>query len=162
MRLLLFIAALLPAPAVAKADRELIIDMHLHSRAADYAVANPPPMCTPFEVMPRSDNSNGVYAGMTFARPPCSNPIIPATTDEQVMRDTITAMERLNIIGVVSGEPEMVSIWAEAAPTRIIKAVDYRLPGTLGSDHVGARSINQLRALHAQSKLRVIGEIMAQ
>ena len=159
MRLLLLITALLPVPAWAKADREPIIDMHLHARAADYAGANPPPMCTPFEVMPRSDSSKGVYEGMTFDRPPCSNPIHPATTNEQVMRDTIAAMERLNIIGVVSGEPEMVGMWAEAAPMRIIKAVDYRLPGTRGSDHVGVRSIDQLRALYAQGKLRVIGEL---
>ncbi len=162
MRLLLLTAALLPICAFAKSDREPIIDMHLHARAADYAGANPPPMCAPFDVMPRSDNSKGVYEGMTFDRPPCANPIHPATTDEQVMRDTIAAMKRLNIIGVVSGEPEVVSRWAEAAPMRIIKAVDYRLPGTKGSDHVGVRSIDQLRALHAQGKLRIIGEIMAQ
>jgi hypothetical protein len=162
MRLLLLTAALLPISAFAKSDREPIIDMHLHARAANYAGENPPPMCTPFEIMPRSDNSKGVYEGMTFDRPPCTNPVHPATTNEQVMPDTIAAMERLNIYGMVSGEPEMVGLWAEAAPTRIMKASDYRLPGTRGSDHVGVRSIDELRALHAQGGLRVIGEIMAQ
>jgi len=71
-------------------------------------------------------------------------------------------MERLNIYGVVSGEPDMVGRWAAASPRRIIPATDYRLPGTEGVRHVGARSIADLRALHARGQLTVIGEVMAQ
>ena len=119
-------------------------------------------MCTPFEIMPRSDGSAGVYEGMTFDAPPCPSPVKPATTDDQIMRDTITAMERFNIYGVISGEPQMVGRWAEMAPTRVIRAVDYRLPGTPGSHHVDVRSIADLHTLHSQGKLQVIGEIMAQ
>lgn len=162
MRQLLFMAILLPVPAYPQQAPEPIIDMHLHARAADYSGQNPPPMCAPFEIMPRSDNSAGVYEGMSFDTAPCPDPIQPAATDDQVMRDTIAAMERFNIYGVVSGEPQMVGRWAQAAPKRIIEAVDYRLPGTSGSNHVGVRSIADLRNLHSQGKLQVIGEIMAQ
>jgi len=55
-----------------------------------------------------------------------------------------------------------MAIWQAAAPDRILPAVDYRLPGTPGQRHVGVRSIEDLRRLHAQGRLRVIGEIMAQ
>lgn len=150
------------ASAHAQEVREPIIDMHLHVRAADYAGENPPPMCAPFQVMPRSDNRDGIYEGMTFDRQPCESPIPAAASDEQVMRDTLAAMERFNIYGVVSGEPAPLARWIEAAPQRIIPAVDYRLPGTRGSRHVEARSLDDLRRLHAQGRLRVIGEIMSQ
>lgn len=149
-------------PTVASAQRAPILDMHLHVRAAGYAGENPPPMCAPFEVMPRSDNKQGVYEGMTFNRQPCAAPIPAAPTDERVMRDTLDAMERFNIFGVVSGEPEAVARWMAVAPRRIIPAVDYRLAGTPGGRHVGSRSLDDLRRLHREGRLRVIGEIMAQ
>lgn len=161
-RWLLALVVVSTSPAHAREDREPIIDMHLHVRAASYAGENPPPMCAPFEVMPRSDNWEGIYEGMTFNRQPCEKPIPAAASDEQVMRDTLAAMDKFNIYGVVSGEPEPLARWMTAAPQRIIPAVDYRLPGTRGSRHVQARSLDDLRRLHAQGRLRVIGEIMAQ
>lgn len=149
------------APAVAQSPPP-IIDMHLHVRAARYSGDNPPSMCAPFAVMPRSDNRVGVYEGMAFNQEPCSNPIAASSTDEQVMRETLAAMERFNIFGVVSGEPEALAPWMAVAPGRIMPAVDYRLPGTPGQPHVGSRTIDELRTLHRQGRLHVIGEIMAQ
>ena len=154
--------ALLLLPAIAPAQRPPIIDMHLHARAAGYAGPNPPPMCGPFEIMPRSDPAQGIYEGMAMNRAPCTDPIPAASSDEAVLRDTIAAMERLNIYGVVSGEPERMAVWMAAAPDRIMPAVDYRLPGTPGSRHVGVRTLDELRRLHAEGRLTVIGEIMAQ
>ena len=78
------------------------------------------------------------------------------------MRESIAAMERFNIYGVVSGEPELMETWIAAAPSRIIPAVDFRLPGTPGARHVAARTTAELRQLHARGRLRVLGEIMAQ
>jgi predicted TIM-barrel fold metal-dependent hydrolase len=161
-RWLFALVAVGATPSQAQEVLEPIIDMHLHARAAAYAGENPPPMCAPFDVMPRSDNREGIYEGMTFHRQPCEKPIPPASGDEQVMRDTLAAMEKFNIYGVVSGEPEPLARWLTAAPGRIIPAVDYRLPGTSGSRHVQARTLEDLRRLHAQGRLRVIGEIMAQ
>lgn len=67
------------------------------------------PMCARFVVMPRSNPKQSVAAGIAFdVEPPCENPIPAATTDEQVMRDTIAVMEKHNIIGMVSGEPELM------------------------------------------------------
>jgi uncharacterized protein len=139
-----------------------ILDMHLHARPAKYAGANPPPMCAPFEMMPRSDPKQGIYEGLTFDGPPCDRPIPAAGTDEQVMQETIALMQRFNIFGVVSGEPKLMRTWVAAEPRRIIPAIDYRLPGTRGHRHVAPRSIADLRRLHAEGLLKVIGEIMAQ
>lgn len=161
-RWLFALIVVITASAHAQEAREPIIDMHLHVRAAGYAGENPPPMCAPFEVMPRSDNRDGIYEGLTFNGQPCERPIPAASSDEQVMHDTLAAMDRFNMYGVVSGEPAPLARWIAAAPHRIIPAVDYRLPGTRGSRHVQARTLDELRRLHAQGKLRVIGEIMAQ
>lgn len=51
--------------AQAQDGREPIIDMHLHIRSAAYAGENPPPMCAPFAVMPRSDNRDSIYQGIS-------------------------------------------------------------------------------------------------
>jgi predicted TIM-barrel fold metal-dependent hydrolase len=94
--------------------------------------------------------------------PPCEKPIPAASTDEQVMRETIGLLERHNIFGMVSGEPELIRLWRAAAPQRIIPGIDFRLPGTPCCRHVKAKSLAQLRALHARGDFKVLGEIMAQ
>src|SRR3990170_6693793 len=166
MRLGLTIGSLALASASAAQAQGVgkpIIDMHLHARKAAYAGANPPPLCAPFTVMPRSDPKDGPAAGLEFAvDPPCANPIFPERTDEAVMNRTIEAMERFNIIGMISGEPELMAKWRAAAPERIIPGLDFRLPGTPGQAHVGARSPVEIRALHAQGRVAVLGEMMAQ
>lgn len=149
--------------SAAAAERLPIIDMHLHARQAKYSGDDPMPICAPFLVMPRADPKNGPAAGMAMnIDPPCEKPIPAASTDDKVMRDTITLLERHNIIGMVSGEPELMRVWRAAAPRRIISGIDFRLAGTPCCRHVKARSVAQLRALHAQGELKVLGEIMAQ
>lgn len=140
-----------------------ILDMHMHARRAAYIGNDPPPLCAPFTVMPRSNPKDGPAAGLEFAvDPPCAKPIFPERTDEAVMNRTIEAMEKFNIFGMVSGEPELIAKWSAAAPDRIIPGLDFRLPGTAGHAHVSARSPAEIRALHAQGRVAVLGEIMAQ
>jgi uncharacterized protein len=140
-----------------------IIDMHMHARHADYMGPNPPPMCAPFLTMPRNDPALPPGAGMTFERmPPCDAPIPAATTDDQVMRDTLAVMERRNIIAMVSGEPDLMSVWRAAAPDRIIPGLDLRLGADAGTAHVGARSPSQVRELLSAGGFRILGEVMAQ
>lgn len=138
-----------------------IIDMHLHARKADYIGPDPPPMCTPFEIMPRWDPAQPIDEGMTFHKLPCSKPIPAAHSDEQVMQDTLAVMNKRNIIGMVSGEPEMMAIWKAAAPNRIIVGSDLRISAT-SNPHVAIRTPDELRALHARGLLQVLGEVMAQ
>jgi hypothetical protein len=131
MKSLLAVALLLVTSTLAGAEeRPPIIDMHLHARRANYAGPDPMPMCAPFVVMPRSDPKESVAGGMAFnVNPPCENPIPAATTDEQVMRETIAVMEKHNIIGMVSGEPELMKTWRAAAPERIIPGSTCGSPG---------------------------------
>jgi predicted TIM-barrel fold metal-dependent hydrolase len=150
------------ATCASAADRPPILDVHLHARRAGYAGSNPPPLCAPFEAMPLSDPKAGVYEGMTFARAPCARPIPAATTDEQVLRETVAVMRKRNVVGVVTGEPDQMASWVAAAPERIIPGIDLRLAGTNGASHVAARSIDELRALHARGAFQVLGEVMAQ
>ena len=164
MKIAMGLAALASASTVhAQGAGKPIIDMHMHARKAAYVGANPPPLCAPFTVMPRSDPKNGPAAGLAFGvDPPCANPIFPERTDEAVMNRTIEAMERFNIIGMISGEPELMAKWRAAAPKRIIPGLDFRLPGTPGHAHVAARSPAEIRALHARGQVALFGEIMAQ
>ena len=90
MKLPFIFALLLVTPTLARAEeRPPIIDMHLHARRANYIGPDPMPMCAPFVVMPRSDPKESVRDLAFNVDPPCENPIPAATTDEQVMRDTI-------------------------------------------------------------------------
>lgn len=138
-----------------------IIDMHLHARHANYAGANPPPMCAPFAVMPRSDAADP--SDLAFAiDPPCENPILPATTDDAVMRQTIAVMERRNIIGMVSGEPDLMAMWRAAAPDRIIPGLDLRIGADWSNPHVDSRTPEEVRVLFERGDFQVLGEVMAQ
>jgi len=163
MRVAAIAAALLLASGapIARA-RPPIIDMHLHARQAGYSGADPPPMCTPFAVMPRRDPSVEKDGGFAFNEPPCANPIPAASTDEEVMRETIAAMERRNIIGMVSGEPALMAAWVKAAPGRIIPGLDLRVGVDGSQKHVRPRTPEQVRALYREGAFKVLGEIMAQ
>lgn len=159
-----FLFALLIGPLPAAAQPPLpIIDMHLHARHADYAGPNPPPMCTPFPMMPRWDPSQPGDAGLTFnAMPPCEHPIFPATSDKQVLEETIAVMKRRNIIGMVSGEPELMATWKAAAPERIIVGLDLRIGADGAQSHVAVRAPKDVRDLYAKGAFQVLGEVMAQ
>lgn len=87
--------------------------------------------------------------------PPCPNPIWSPPTDDAVMEQTITVLEQRNIIGVLSGPPERVLRWSEAAPARFIPGV-YVEPGRDGV------SLDSLRRLYETGRLAVLGEVSSQ
>lgn len=62
-------------------------------------------------------------------------------TDEEMMTQTIEIMERWNVLGVLSGAPDRVAEWMEAAPGRCFPAF---FPGIASGD----RSVDTLRTLH--------------
>lgn len=143
--------------------RDPILDMHLHVRRADYLGPHPPPMCTPFKVMPRWDPTQLPESALAFAvDPPCAAPVMAAATDAQVMADTLAVMERRNIIGMVSGEPDQVAAWKAASPKRIIARLDLRLGIDGAQSHVATRTPAEVRALFEQGTFQVLGEVMAQ
>lgn len=136
-----------------------VLDMHMHAQAAD--AQGPPPlaMCTPLgDPLPAWDpiRPYGQVFMAMFKKPACSDPIWSPETDDEVRTRTIQVMERNNVYGLLSGEPERVASWMRAAPGRFLPAT---YPGT-GAD--AAEAVKRLRALHEDGRLAAIAEIGAQ
>lgn len=160
----LLVILLLAATATTRVQqtRLPVIDMHLHARHADYLGPNPPPMCAPFAVMPRWDNRGPIDEGLAFQGPPCEAPIPAAATDALLLSETLDAMRRYNVIGMVSGQPELTARWKAAAPDRVIVGLDLRIGVDGAQRHVAARTPDEVRALYASGSFAVLGEVMAQ
>jgi len=130
-------------PCAATQARAPIIDMHLHARKGDYQGAELPQLCVPVET-------------------PCRHPLVAVANANQFMRDTLAVMEKRNIIGMVSGEPDTMAAWKAAAPNRVIVGSDLRILQGSADGRLKARTPDELRALHAKGLLDVLGEVMAQ
>jgi uncharacterized protein len=140
-------------------ERLPIIDMHLHAMPAD--AQGPPPlaMCTPMEFPAWDQNRPYGEAFISiFKAPQCPDPVWSPETDEELMNQTLEVMERLNIVGVLSGnEPDRIATWIAEAPDRFI-------PGfVLEFNETGAVfPVDSLRSLHSEGRLAVLGEVINQ
>jgi uncharacterized protein len=143
------------AGAAQAQDRLPILDMHLHALPADWE--GPPPLATCPAIFPfflpwdPSEPYQGMFVAM-HREPPCDDPVWSPMTDEDVMVQTIEIMERWNVFGILSGTPDRVDDWMEAAPGRFLPAF---FPG-IGSD---GESVDTLRALHARGRLAALAEV---
>ncbi len=130
-----------------------IIDMHLHA----FAMEELPPG-TPFcpgdqqvlfpPIDPREE--------FDFAKlMTCEHPLFASADDAALMRESIAALRKHNVRRAVTGGPvELVADWHRAAPDMILPGVAF-----------GARkekSIDELRLLHANGQLAVLGEVVIQ
>lgn len=153
----IWIAAALAALAMPAAAAPLpVIDMHLHASPANAVGPPPVAICTPFEEMPVWDQRRGF--GDIFAerlkKPPCADPVWSPATDAAVMRETIAAMERRNVYGVLSGTPARVAAWRKAAPGRFWSGLSFGLGGN--------QSVGQLAELRRNGQLDVFAEVITQ
>lgn len=131
-RATIFVFLLLSGSASAsEPERPPIIDVHLHAHAADrFGAAGPP---NPVSGTPSS-----------------------ATTDDALLKATLDAMQRHNIVsGVASSARDDVERWRRAAPERIIGGaqIDVGLP---------LPDRQQLRKDIVAGRIGMIGEIGAQ
>lgn len=144
---------MLATSAVALAgERPPIIDMHLHAHAlADYGGG--PSVCMNDEPMefhaPAVDQPITVEAVMV-----CAHPVKAAASDDALMRESLAALERHNIIAITSGPLETVTRWRDEQPNRIVPAISF-LAGE-------QRTPEELAALHRAGKFRYFAEIGAQ
>jgi predicted TIM-barrel fold metal-dependent hydrolase len=129
-------------PCAATQARPPIIDMHLHARKGDYR-GELPQLCVPVATS-------------------CRHPLVAVANASQFMHDTLAVMEKRNIIGMVSGEPDTMTVWKAAAADRVIVGSDLRLLQGSADGRLKARRPDELRALHANGLLDVLGEVMAQ
>jgi len=147
-------------------QRRLIIDMHLHAlRVAELGVGVGP---TPTVC---SSNENTVWYGWDPRKPftiegsghSCAGAKLAApTTDEDLMRQTLAALQHYNIRAVTSGESgdlEQVSKWRAAVSDRIIPAASFLQPGRDPRGRPLYRPISELRRLVAEGKIAVFAEV---
>ncbi|MEX2374026.1 MAG: amidohydrolase family protein [Dehalococcoidia bacterium] len=136
-------------------ERSPIIDMHLHAVSA--TSQGPPPlgMCTHPEVALSWDPAipYGSFFLEFMRNPPCDDPVWSPRTDEELMVETLEVMERLNVIGVVSGPVERVAAWRATAVERLIPGLLFNV----------ARDTmitpDSIRRLVETGELEVLGEI---
>lgn len=140
-------------------ERPSILDVHLHALPAD--AQGPPPlaMCTPLVDLPAWDQRGPwgeQFIGMS-KQPTCDDPVWSPETDAEVMTRTLAVMERLNVIGVVSGTRPFVERWVDAAPDRMIPGLVFNV-----ANPATRLSVDSLRGLHAAGALAVLGEVTNQ
>ena len=145
-------------PATTQVTRPPVIDMHLHAMRADEQGPPPLGMCTPIPEFPAWDPKQQ-YAEVfmaIFKKPACPDPVWSPSTDNELRDATIAAARRWHITGVLSGPPDRVDAWTQAAPGTF-------LPGyALDIGERGGPSLTELRTRHADGRLRVLAEVGTQ
>lgn len=156
-----WIAILLLLPALAfwpasgrGGTRGPVVDMHLH------AIEASPPwgLCIPWltQLPPRDPRQDWQAAFMeAMSKPSCADPIWSSGDTDTTMRETIAELERLDIVGVLSGPVDLVRKWHAAAPDRFIPSVQFKI----GRDDI---SPDAMRELFTNGGFAVLGEISNQ
>ena len=118
-----------------------IIDMHLHAYPADANGPAPTAICVSFAADLKYDPATPwpVALGGLTKNPPCETPIWGPGTDDDVREQTIAAMRKLNITGVLSGKPEQVAAWQREAPGLFVAGREL----SLKRDDVSAAQLEQ-------------------
>ncbi len=130
-----------------------IIDMHLHAFPANWFGKPGASLCA----NNRGKNFLGIdpRASVTPEQlESCPARLVGPPTDEQLMRESLAALERYNIRAVASGPLEVVKKWRAAAPERIIPALFFGLSNKVSPD--------SLRESFRKGEFAVLGETMTQ
>lgn len=161
MRISWTILALMPT-LQASAQRPLpVIDMHLHASTADEN--GPPPLALCMSLLEHIDHVRDPRTPWpeTFMgfqkKPACRDPVWSPITDDALMKETIAALERRNVIGVLSGPPERVQRWMQAAPGRFIAGFQFQF----GRDE-DSLTPDSLRRLYSAGRFAVLAEVSNQ
>ncbi len=145
----------LAAPAMAQdapKQRPPIIDMHLHALPAKGWPGGPSLICPGMDF--------AAYDPKTKWDPDhvwesCPNPLFPAATDEDLLRETLATMDRYNVVlAATSGPLEHVRRYRQAAPNRIMPGSNT-LVANLGTP-------DSLRELIRKGEIAILGEIAPQ
>jgi predicted TIM-barrel fold metal-dependent hydrolase len=123
-------------------QRQPIIDMHMHARM----------------------NNTRLADGTAMPRPciplPCTGQPAVFTGEGAILRGTLEAMERYNIVlGVLSGAPADVDHWVQAAPGRFLPSTGI-FEGILTGSIL--RNIEELRREFTSGRFKAMGEIGTQ
>ena len=146
-------ATALGFPTSASASDGPVIDMHVHAYGLDVPPGAPAcPGDQPVPVAPVDPREDYDLAALGA----CAHPLIAAKDDEDLMRGTIAALREHDVRhAMTEGSPERVVQWRSLAPDLILPGVGFAKPG-------GDLSIDELRRLHADGRLAVLGEVYIQ
>lgn len=151
------LAALGSASPASAAEPLPIIDMHLHALHADDQGPPPVVVCAPYDDMPVRDSrldAEASAAAIFKAPPTCAHPLWSARTDDELRKGSLGELRRLNVTAVTSGPADVVERWRKEAPDRIIPGIMF--------DVTHPPSLEELRRLHAEGRLAVLGELSPQ
>ena len=158
IRILALSATLLfPSGLIGQERSYPVIDVHLHALPADFFAPPPLSMCAPFEGwIAREARTPSLewWRGLR-ANPPCADPILSPATDDELMRRTLDELERLNVVGVLSGPLPVVEKWRMASGERLL------LPGLMFSV-VDGMPPERFRELVESGRVAVLGEVLNQ
>jgi hypothetical protein len=166
-KLVVLLFTLIVSNALVSAQKRLpIIDMHMHARKADQYGPPPVPMCAPVERMPLWNQTESWEESLGKSQI-CKNPVWSPKTDEEVMNQTIAVMKKHNIIGMLSGKPDLVKKWMDASRGRFIPGLDFRLDRatvtpTGDADKNKPMSPDEMRAFYKSGGFSVLGEVLNQ
>jgi predicted TIM-barrel fold metal-dependent hydrolase len=133
-----------------------IIDMHAHAVAADHH--GPPPQgfrlreLTHLVHDPAAPWSD---AFRSWFKEDAPHQVLSPGTDDELRDETIAVLHRRNIFAVTSGYLRYVDDWRQKAPDRII-------PGAVLDVADPDFTPEELRALHAEGRVEVLGEVFSQ
>lgn len=130
-----------------------IIDFHAHALSAD--AQGPPPLGFQMGNASRIIHEPQLSWPETFAawfREGDDRTVWSPTTDEELRQQTIAVFEKRNIFAVTSGPIDLVDTWRSFAPGRII-------PGAALNVGQPAFSPDDLRRMHAEGRVEILGEV---
>lgn len=153
---ILSVLALVAAQASAPPAPAPIIDMHFHAMGADTLGPPGSKICAPYGPWPVRDPSRPVedYLGRFNIAPGCARSFTSPVTDQALLGANVAKLRQRNIIAVASGSAAHVQALQNGAPERVIPAIEF------GANALP--NIDELRALHAAGRLKVIGELTFQ
>ncbi len=147
----LLLLALTAAAQDAPRERPPIIDMHLHALSiSDFDTTT---FCAgdKWKEFPGVDPRTEVSPEQLES---CPEPLVAPDTDEELLSQTLAALERFNITAVTAGDLEQVQKWRAAAPERIIPALTFAHPDEINLD--------SLREFVRRGDVAVLGEVWTQ
>jgi hypothetical protein len=147
----LLLVASAAAAQEAPRERPPIIDMHLHALSiSDFDTTT---FCAgdKWKEFPGVDPRTEVSPEQLES---CPEPLVAPDTDEELLSQTLAALERFNITAVTAGDLEQVQKWRAAAPERIIPALTFAHPDEINLD--------SLREFVRRGDVAVLGEVWTQ
>ena len=153
LALVCFARLAVPAAAQDAPTQHLpVIDMHLHALPAKGWSGGPSFLCPGMDFAAFDPRGKWDPDHLWDS---CPNPLYPATTDEELLREVLAVMDRYNVIlAATSGPLEHVRRYRQAAPHRMLPGLNTAV-ANLGTP-------DSLRELIRKGEIAILGEIVPQ